>query len=184
MDSEYSKEMLLIPLLSRPLSPGIHIDSLPPVEPPSGLVLTTGIASHKMAVQDNLLIVSPYITPQHLLDLRTISKPNQLLAKALTLFKHIRRDYATAPYAESFNWEDVIEVLRTLVDEDRAYSWQQQSFYIIVFRSQLPPSTERNHLANLDRLSHAEATESGGLLKYWFGMPDRDGRNLATCKSK
>ena len=37
-------------------------------------------------------------------------------------------------------------------------------------------------LADLvNRRSHAEATQSGGLLKYWFGVPDTEGRNLATC---
>ncbi|MCJ1288440.1 hypothetical protein MMC26_007797 [Xylographa opegraphella] len=134
-----------------------------------------------MAVQGNLLVASPYTTPLHLLDLRTISKPNQLIAKALTLFKQVRRDYATAPYTESFNWSHIIEALRVLVKEEYAYSWEQQNFYIIVFRSQIPPTTDRTHLATLDRLSHAGATESGGLLKYWFGTPDITGRNLATC---
>lgn len=33
----------------------------------------------------------------------------------------------------------------------------------------------------VNRHSHAEATQSGGLLKYWFGVPDTEGRNLATC---
>ena len=184
MDSEYSEGVLPTPLLARLLSPQSHIRSLTPCEPPARLVPTTDIDSHEIAVQDNLLIASPYTTPLHLLDLRTISKPNQLLAKALTSFEQVRHDYATAPYAESFNWAHVIEVLRALVDKECAYSWEQQSFYIIVFRSRLPPATDRTHLANLDRLSHAGATQSGGLLKYWFGVPDVNGRNLATCKLK
>ncbi|MCJ1433947.1 hypothetical protein MMC27_003312 [Xylographa pallens] len=181
MDSEYSKGVLLTPLLSRLLSPRSQIHGPTPCEPPARLVPTIGIDSHEMVVQDNLLIASPYTTPPHLLDLRTISKPNQLLAKALTSFKQVRRDYATAPYAESFNWAHVIEALRVLVDEECAFSWDQQSFYIIVFRSQLPPATDQTHLANLDKLSHAGANQSGGLLKYWFGVPDVNGRNLATC---
>lgn len=53
---------------------------------------------------------------------------------------------------------------------------------IVVFRSQVPPTTSRHALRDLDQESHAEAMKSGGLLKYWFGMPDADGRNLATCK--
>lgn len=52
---------------------------------------------------------------------------------------------------------------------------------IVVFRSQVPPTTSRHALGELDQRSHAEAMKSGGLLKYWFGMPDADGRNLATC---
>ena len=183
MDSENSKGVLVRALVSHPLSQQSHVHDLPRIQSHVGLVPTTGIDTYLMVVRDNLLVASPYTAPLHLLDLRTISKPNQLLAKALTSFKQTRHDYATAPYADSFNWAHVIEVLRTLVDEECAYSWEQQSFYIIVFRSQLPPTTDRTHLANLDRLSHAEATESGGLLKYWFGMPDVHGRNLATCKS-
>ncbi|MCJ1382137.1 hypothetical protein MMC17_005249 [Xylographa soralifera] len=181
MVSKYSEGVLPTPLLSRPLSLGSHIHGLPPFEQHAGLVSTTTIDSHEMVVQENLLVVSPYTAPLHLLDLRTISKPNQLLAKALTLFKQVRRDYATAPYTESFNWAHIIEVLRAMVDKECAYSWEQQDFYIIVFRSQLPLATDRTHLAELDKLSHAGATESGGLLKYWFGVPDIDGRNLATC---
>jgi hypothetical protein len=34
----------------------------------------------------------------------------------------------------------------------------------------------------LDYESHREACESGGLLKYWFGGPSEERRNLATCK--
>jgi hypothetical protein len=37
-------------------------------------------------------------------------------------------------------------------------------------------------LYKLDYESHAEACESGGLLKYWFGKADGERRNLATCK--
>jgi len=44
-----------------------------------------------------------------------------------------------------------------------------------------PTLDERLEREELDEGSHAEATKSGGLLKYWFGMPDEDGRNLATC---
>jgi len=32
-----------------------------------------------------------------------------------------------------------------------------------------------------DKAAHAEAIKSGGLLKYWFGIPDENRRNLATC---
>ena len=55
-------------------------------------------------------------------------------------------------------------------------------FYIVVFRSQLQQSTDRLELGAMDERSHAEANKSGGLLKYWFGSADAEGRNLATCK--
>jgi len=52
----------------------------------------------------------------------------------------------------------------------------------VVFRSQVLASTDPTHLAVLDERSHAEAMNSGGLLKYWFGIPDGGHRNLATCE--
>ena len=41
---------------------------------------------------------------------------------------------------------------------------------------------DREKLFVLDKNSHAEAVRSGGLLKYWYGEPDAEGANLATCK--
>ncbi|KAI9722295.1 MAG: hypothetical protein M1812_001767 [Candelaria pacifica] len=129
---------------------------------------------------ENLLVVSPYVEHSHLLDLATVSKPNQLLAKALTTLRTVRDDYATADYVDSFNWRSVVGLLKSLADAE-GYQWQQQSFYIVVFRSQVPPTTDRSDLALLDEKAHEEAMESGGLLKYFFGVPDVNGRNLATC---
>ena len=126
------------------------------------------------------LVVSPYTTLPHLLDLRTLKEPQKLLAKSLTVLHSTREDYATAPYHQSFNWDAVIDQLRSLLDSSN-YQWNRQHFYIVVFRSQIPPTTDRTHLIELDQRSHAEATRSGGLLKYWFGLPDGNGRNLATC---
>ena len=126
------------------------------------------------------LVVSPYTTSPHLLDLRTLEEPQRLLAKSLTVLHSTREDYATAAYHQSFNWDAVIDQLKSLLDSSN-YQWHHQHFYIVVFRSQIPPTTDRTHLIELDQQSHAEATRSGGLLKYWFGLPDENGRNLATC---
>lgn len=126
------------------------------------------------------LVVSPYATIPHLLDLRKLDESPRLLAKALTVLQSVREDYATAPYHLSFNWDAVTERLRSLLEISNSL-WKRQQFYIVVFRSQLPPTTDRIHLGQLDQKSHAEATKSGGLLKYWFGLPDANGRNLATC---
>ena len=52
---------------------------------------------------DEKLVVSPYSEEPHLLDLRTLDAPNQLIAKALMSLKCLREDYATAPYIEIFN---------------------------------------------------------------------------------
>jgi hypothetical protein len=112
----------------------------------------------------NLLIVSPYDEEPHLLDLNTLDVPNQLLAKALISLKCLREDYATAPYIEIFNWSQVVAILRELA-ADTDFKWNETSFYIVVFRSRIPPTTVYADLGVLDKAAHAEATKSGGFLK-------------------
>lgn len=140
---------------------------------------TDTLASIKTANED-LLVVSPYHEEAHLLDLKTVDTANQLLAKALVGLKCLRDDYATAPYVEIFNWTEVIDSLRKLAAASN-FSWKERGFYIVVFRSRIPPTTAYSDLGVLDKAAHAEATKSGGFLKYWFGSPDQNGRNLATC---
>lgn len=132
------------------------------------------------APTDTRLIISPYNDDLHLLDLTTLDTPNRLLAKALTSLKPTRDDYATADYTESFNWSSVLETLRELAAAE-GYEWERQSFYVVVFRSKLQPTAEISYLHDLDFHSLAEATLSGGLLKYWFGSKDEKFQNLATC---
>lgn len=134
--------------------------------------------------EGSLLQVSPYTDPAHLLDLNKVDKPQQLLAKALRLMEPTTRhagDFATTRYAEAFNWDEVVQSLRQHIVNDHGFHWQRQDFYVVVFRSRLPLTTDRHELGRLDKRSHDEATKSGGLLKYWFGEPDANGRNLATC---
>ncbi|KAK0746860.1 hypothetical protein B0T18DRAFT_327051 [Schizothecium vesticola] len=140
----------------------------------------TQVPSGSTGTESRYLVVSPYTERGHLLDLETLDKENQILAVALSRLKNVREDYATGPYLEIFNWTEVIETLRTLVRES-GYSWKETSFYIVAFRSQIPPTTVYADLGVLDKAAHVEATASGGFLKYWFGTPDVDGRNLATC---
>ncbi|OCK76285.1 hypothetical protein K432DRAFT_446130 [Lepidopterella palustris CBS 459.81] len=127
-----------------------------------------------------LLVSSPYNEPGHLLDLATLDVPNRLFAKALTVLRPIRSDYATAPYEESLNWTTVLGTLQQLAETEH-YQWKEQSFYVVIFRSKLNPSVDGELLRQLDFESHGEATSSGGLLKYWFGSPNAERRNLATC---
>jgi hypothetical protein len=110
------------------------------------------------------LVVSPYTEQAHLLDLQTLNQENALLALALVRMKSLRDDYATAPYLDTFNWKEVIDTLRALV-RNRNYRWKETSFYIVVFRSQIPPTTVYADLGVLDKAAHAEATASGGFLK-------------------
>ncbi|KAI0396398.1 hypothetical protein F5Y17DRAFT_119009 [Xylariaceae sp. FL0594] len=128
----------------------------------------------------NLLTVSPYTDKEHLLDLRTLDMENAILAQALVHFKCLRADYATAPYADTFNWAEVMEHVKRLARQ-KGHRWRSSSFFVVAFRSQIPPTTVYEDLGVLDKAAHAEATASGGFLKYWFGNPDKDGKNLATC---
>lgn len=126
------------------------------------------------------LVVSPYTSLPHLLDLDRYSKSSQLFAKALTIFQPTRDDYATTEYTESFNFEEVIEALRSLVKAE-GYRWNATDFYVVSFRSQLSPDADPERLFEIDAFSHQEAMASGGLLKYWYGVKDQNRRNLATC---
>ena len=123
------------------------------------------IAGGSIDGESRYLVVSPYTERAHLLDLDTLDKENQLLALALSRLKNIRKDYATGPYLEIFNWAEVIEIMRRLVRES-GHFWKETSFYIVAFRSQIPPTTTCADLGVLDKAAHIEATASGGFLKF------------------
>ncbi|KAE8353269.1 hypothetical protein BDV28DRAFT_148213 [Aspergillus coremiiformis] len=146
----------------------------------ASLQLQFGLPHESAAPQSDLLIASPYNGPKHLLDLKTLDHANRLLAKALTILRPIRNDYATAPYTESFNWQVVFDFLRGLTQAE-GHRWEKQRFYVVIFRSQLRADVDNQRLHDLDAYSHQEAVASGGLLKYWFGTKDDERRNLATC---
>ncbi|KAJ5995402.1 hypothetical protein N7481_002379 [Penicillium waksmanii] len=129
---------------------------------------------------DTRLISSPYNDIPHLLDLETLDTQSRLLALALASFTSIRPDYATAPYIENFNWDEVFNLVKSFADAE-GHSWTAQTFYVVAFRSILLPGVDNDHLHALDAYSHQEAVASGGLLKYWFGTKDEERRNLATC---
>lgn len=147
----------------------------------ASLQLRFGHDHEKTTKPSTLLISSPYNAPLHLLDLNTLDKPSQLLAKALTIFKPIRADYATAEYTESFNWDAVLGLLKQLCEME-GYFWTKQEFFVVEFRSYLAPEADKDRLHELDARSHQEATASGGLLKYWFGSMNERRENLATCE--
>lgn len=146
----------------------------------ASLQLDYGHGNRGTATSDDYLIVSPYNEPGHLLDMRTLDTPCQIFAKALSILKPIRDDYATASYIDSFNWQSVINLLRELSAAEN-FEWKEQSFYVVVFQSHLNADADMSLLHDLDYYSHEEATTSGGLLKYWFGSTNENHRNLATC---
>ncbi|KAH7145107.1 hypothetical protein DER46DRAFT_90152 [Fusarium sp. MPI-SDFR-AT-0072] len=136
--------------------------------------------SPELTANHRYLIQSPYTEHEHLLDLDTLDNGNELLARALSQFRVLRDDYATAPYTESFNWPEVIEEVKRLAVES-GKPFKETSFYIVAFRSRIKKETEYADLGVLDKGAHAEAVASGGFLKYWFGEPDSELANLATC---
>lgn len=129
------------------------------------------------------LTSSPYNTPDHYLDLTTLSKPSLILAKALTALAPTRPDYATAPYTSALNFPVVLSYLRRFSALEN-HVWKETSFYVVVFRSQLKEGADGDLLYLLDAESHREACGDGGggLLKYWFGRMNGERRNLATCE--
>lgn len=124
---------------------------------------------------------SPYPDPLNFLRLTELDAPLRFFALALTQWKAIRSDYATAPYMATFNWSEVFTILRRLCAQ-AGMQWRRTAFYVVIFRSRLRADADRDRLGELDQMSHQEACASGGLLHYWFGSPDDEMRNLATCE--
>lgn len=146
------------------------------------LLTSAEVSERPSSELDSRLISSPYNEEPHLLDLNTLDLQSRILALALAYFKPIRDDYATAPYLESFNWDEVFGLVKRFA-ESEGHAWTKQSFYVVSFRSTLFPGVDQDQLYALDAYSHQEATTSGGLLKYWFGKKNDVEKNLATCKS-
>lgn len=122
------------------------------------------------------LSVSPYPEPEHLLDLQSLGTPCRLLALALTTLAPATAEYAITKYQDAIDWSSVMSRLRSLAHRDD-YTWTRHEFYVVDFRSKLMRDIDSDLLFKLDKLSHVEATQSGGLLKYWYGVPDGDRRN-------
>ncbi|ETI26460.1 hypothetical protein G647_03237 [Cladophialophora carrionii CBS 160.54] len=126
------------------------------------------------------LTVSPYLEHEHLLDLDSVDTPNRLLALASTELEPASPHYATVKYEEALDWDSLMFKLKSLAATE-GYKWTRREFYVVEFRSKLKKDIDVDLLFKLDKQSHIEATASGGLLKYWYGVPDANRRNLATC---
>lgn len=132
--------------------------------------------------ESSSIVASPYCDPAHRLDLRTLSSEVANFAQALTSMDPITADYATASYELAFNWDTVLSGYSRISRNAQQSESPQLRFYVIVFRSRLKADADRQLLGRLDKAAHLEAVQAGGLLKYWFGSPDVNGRNLATCR--
>ena len=123
---------------------------------------------------NKLILSSPYLN--HLLNSEFMDAPSKELAILLQDLQP-NDTYLDLPYDQAFNWA----VLLSKLSPD----FPATEFYIVAFCSCLALSSVNSEILAelhfLDKLSHFEASESGGLLKYWFGVPGVDRRNLATC---
>lgn len=131
--------------------------------------------------EPNLLASSPYRDDGHLLDLNTLDTQSRLLALALTTLRTKGPNYATVKYEDGLDLDGIVAELKLLA-HSADVEWVEQNFYVVEFRSQLKPEIDNALLFKLDKESHREANISGGLLSYWYGEPDAERRNLATCK--
>ena len=127
------------------------------------------------------LTASPYLEEAHLLDLDTVDTQSRMLAQALTDLKVATEEYATVEYEKALDFSAVTSRLRSIAALE-GVTWVQQDFYVVDFRSKLKSQYDKDLLFMLDKKSHQEAMQSGGLLKYWFGEPNAERRNLATCE--
>lgn len=126
------------------------------------------------------LLATPYSQPQLAFDekavgytiseLPSIDPASLALHYALYRFRAISDAYATLPYHQAFNWQDI-----TLPEEI------QREWYIVAFRSTRRKDADSDKLYQADRDAHEEAVTAGGLLLYWYGSINGAGENLATC---
>ncbi|KAK6457412.1 uncharacterized protein RJT20DRAFT_1983 [Scheffersomyces xylosifermentans] len=134
----------------------------------------------------DLIRSSPYYEKDHWLDLTRSTDAYKVIGLALQSFKPTTEKYAFDPYLEAFNISVIIKLVKDYAKQLQI-KFPKTHVYIIAFRSILfehvqTSAEKRQFLATVDKDSHKEANESGGLLKYWFGTPDDvHGQNLATC---
>ncbi|KDN44487.1 hypothetical protein RSAG8_05534, partial [Rhizoctonia solani AG-8 WAC10335] len=102
------------------------------------------------------------------------------LHRALHVLKP-RKGFANLPYAEAFNWDEISAAYRSEVDKI-ADGELEREWYVVAFRSRRKAGSDSTSLYDADRLAHEEAVHNGGLIMYWYGVPDAEtGDNLATC---
>lgn len=115
-----------------------------------------------------LLEQQPMLSETHLPDIDPVSLS---LHKALHHFHPATPHYAEVPYEEAFNWPELE------LPEDEEREW-----YCVAFRSKRMPGSDSGPLYDADKLAHEEAVLNGGLIMYWYGVPNpHTGMNLATC---
>lgn len=99
-----------------------------------------------------------------------IDPASLVLHQALHHFAPRDDKYAKRRYDTAFNWDDLSLPLEV-----------EREWYCVVFRSRRKPESSSLSLYQADREAHEEAVHNGGLVMYWYGVPDETGLNLATC---
>ena len=91
-------------------------------------------------------------------------------------FKHacrrlspIHPEHATLPIQEGFNWSSFLGEVRF------------ERLYLVVFRSVLRATADRELLREHDERAHAEALRAGGLLFYYRGVMNERRECLSFC---
>jgi hypothetical protein len=93
------------------------------------------------------------------------------LHQTLHHFHPVNSNYSTTAYDSAFNWSEI-----TLPEE------VEREWYCVVFRSRRNKESSSLSLYQADREAHEEAVKNGGLVMYWYGVPNETtGSNLATC---
>ncbi|QRV94116.1 hypothetical protein RhiJN_22134 [Ceratobasidium sp. AG-Ba] len=102
------------------------------------------------------------------------------LHRALHFLKP-KEGFARLPYAEVFNWDEIGNAYHS-EDGIGVKGELEREWYVVAFRSRRKAGSDSASLYEADRLAHEEAVQNGGLIMYWYGVPDPEtGDNLATC---
>ncbi|KAJ2969599.1 hypothetical protein NUW54_g12926 [Trametes sanguinea] len=119
----------ILPTFSRSQSPILYLPPLLSSLPPGVIV--------PQPPADSPAFSSPTVPPLH---------------RALHHFRPLTEDYATTPYAEAFNWDE----LELPADEEREW-------YCVVFRSKRKEGSDGGPLYEADKKAHEEAVQNGGV---------------------
>ncbi len=140
-----------------------------------------GLRRNTSSILDSRIIASPYNDENHLLDLNSLGVEDRILSLALTTVRPVKPDYATLDLVDGLNAAEVNEMIQRL-SSSLGLVWTSRSYYLVTFRSKMKPEYDQNRLFELDKHSHEEAIQSGGLLKYWFGTVNEHRRHHALCR--
>jgi hypothetical protein len=114
-------------------------------------------------MSSELLVTSPYPSPEHHLDLSSVPETSQQLALALEILRHVTEEYPSQPYSTSFNWQEVVDRLPADFTGTffPRYNWhcRQILLHSVLFHTS---STCRYHEITLSWLASSRRSKSIG----------------------